>query len=76
MIAIPSVVAGEKAEHKFREVYKCYRGNFRKFLFSHEPLKAESSAKSEDEDGDVRGLERGGRMLQVFFPREKDGKLI
>ena len=27
-------------------------------LFSHEILKAESSAKREDEDGDVGGLER------------------
>lgn len=73
MIAISSIVTGEKAEHRFREVYKCYRGNFRKFWISHDILKAKSSAKSEDEDGDVRGLEEEEECYS-FFQREKDGK--
>lgn len=57
------------------EVYKCYSGNFRKFWFSHEILKAESSAKSEDEDRDVGGLKKEEEECYIFLGEgEEDGK--
>lgn len=74
MIAISSIVTEEKAEHRFREAYKCYRGSFRKFWFSHDILKAESSAKSEDEDGDARGLEKEEECYSFFGGRKMEKK--